>query len=153
MKNTIVFIAFFLIPAFTYAESDADTSQKQFKEMVVYRSPTCGCCAKWIEHLKQENFNIKDIVTDDMDSIKSQYKIPRKLSSCHTAVIDGYVIEGHVPAEDIKTLLTSKADVVGITVPGMPVGTPGMEMGGKKDPFDVISFDKQGSYKAYHRYE
>ena len=79
-------------------------------EMTVYRSPTCGCCGKWIEHVKQNGFKVKDIVSDDMQAIKEKQGLPDKLASCHTAIVDGYVVEGHVPAGDIQKMLDSKPD-------------------------------------------
>jgi len=111
--------------------------------ITVYRSPTCSCCGKWIDHLKQNGFTIKDVPTEDMQAIKTKYGVSDNMASCHTAVVNGYVVEGHVPADDIKTLLKTKPKVVGIAVPQMPSGTPGMEMGGKKDPYNVISFDAE----------
>ncbi|PPD34257.1 MAG: CopG family transcriptional regulator [Methylomonas sp.] len=117
-------------------------------EMTVYRSPTCSCCGKWIEHVKSNHFAVKDIVSSDMDAIKEKYGIPDKLASCHTAIVDGYVIEGHVPAADIQKLLTSKPNVVGLSAPGMPMGSPGMEMGGSQD-YDVVSFDKDGKVQVF----
>lgn len=122
-------------------------------DIVVNRSPTCSCCGKWVEHLKQNNFNVKDIVSDDVQAIKNQYGITQELASCHTAIVNGYAIEGHVPADDIKTLLKKKPDVVGIAVPGMPSGTPGMEMGGRKDAFQVISFDQKNQHKVFNSYK
>ncbi len=122
-------------------------------EIVVHRSPTCSCCGKWVEHLKKNNFNIQDIVTDDVQSVKTKYGVTPELASCHTAVIGGYVVEGHVPGEDIKTLLEKKPDIAGITVPGMPSGTPGMEMGGKKDAYQVISFDKKNQRQIFNSYK
>lgn len=119
------------------------------KEITVYRSPTCGCCGKWIEHVKQNHFNVTDIVSDDMQAIKRKYGVPEQLASCHTAIVDGYVIEGHVPAADIEKLLQTKPKLVGIAAPGMPMGSPGMEMGGKADDFDVISFDGAGHYQVF----
>lgn len=121
-------------------------------EMTVYRSPTCGCCGKWLDHIKQNHFTVKDIVTNDMQAIKQRYGVSAELASCHTAVIGGYVIEGHVPAEDIIKLLQTKPDVVGIAVPGMPVGTPGMEMGARKDDYDVVSFGRDGGQKVFARH-
>ena len=118
-------------------------------EMTVYRSPTCGCCGKWIEHVKSHNISIKDVISDDMDAIKQKYGVPEKLASCHTAVIDGYVVEGHVPAEDIYKLMHDKPKVVGISAPGMPMGSPGMEMGGRQDHFQVVSFDKDGNVAVF----
>lgn len=121
-------------------------------DIVVYRSPSCGCCGKWLAHLQQHQFNVQDNVTDDMDSIKAKYGVPQNLASCHTAIVNGYVIEGHVPAGDIKTLLKNKPPIAGIAVPGMTTGTPGMEMGDRIDPFDVISFDKNGKTQTFHSY-
>ncbi len=138
------------------AENVWDRQTQTFEkpiDIVVYRSPTCGCCGKWLKHLEKHQFEVRDVITEDMDSIKQKYGIPRQLASCHTAVVDGYVIEGHVPAADIKTLLKDKPDIIGITVPGMPSGTPGMEMGDRKDAFNVISFDKDGHIKVFHSYE
>lgn len=122
-------------------------------DIVVYRSPTCSCCEKWLAHLKQNNFVIKDIVTDDVQAIKNKYGVSQEMASCHTAIVDGYVVEGHVPANDIKTLLKNKPNVVGIAVPGMPLGTPGMEMGGKKDPYNVMSFDSQNHSQIFNSYK
>ena len=138
-----------------FAESAWDKPTQQLGkplEIVVYRSPTCGCCKKWITHLQQHQFNVKDVVTEDISSIKDQYGVPKNMASCHTAIVDGYVVEGHVPAADIKKLITVKPKVVGITVPGMVTGSPGMEMGGKKEPFKVMSFDAKGEYQIFNDY-
>lgn len=140
-----------LLSAMLLATSLAGQAQQAIadKEITVYRSPTCGCCGKWIEHVKQNHFVVKDIVSDNMQSIKQKYGVPEKLASCHTAIVDGYVIEGHVPAADIQKLLETKPDVVGISAPGMPMGSPGMEMGGTADDFDVVSFDKAGHVEVF----
>jgi hypothetical protein len=122
-------------------------------DIVVYRSPTCECCGKWLEHMKKNNFNVKDIVTDDVQAIKKKYGVPEAMASCHTAIVDGYVIEGHVPANDIMKLLKTKPKIVGIAVPGMPSGTPGMEMGDRKDSYNVMSFDKENHYEIFNSYE
>lgn len=122
-------------------------------DIVVYRSPTCMCCGKWLAHLKENNFNVKDIVTDDVQAIKDKYGVTQELASCHTAIVDGYVIEGHVPADDIKKLLKTKPKVVGLAVPGMVNGSPGMEMGDKKDPYKVMSFDHEKQVKVFNSYE
>ncbi len=121
-------------------------------EITVHRSPTCGCCGKWIQHLKDNNFKVTDIVDDDMQAIKDKYGVSRQMQSCHTATVNGYVIEGHVPASDIKQLLKSKPVIAGLSVPGMPSGTPGMEMGGRKDPYQVISFDKENHYRVFSQH-
>lgn len=122
-------------------------------DITVHRSPTCMCCGKWLAHLKENNFNVKDIVTDDVQAIKDKYGVTKELASCHTAVVDDYVIEGHVPADDIKSLLKTKLKVVGLAVPGMVNGSPGMEMGDKKDPYKVVSFDHEKHVKVFNSYE
>jgi len=121
-------------------------------EVVVYKSPTCGCCKEWVKHMQANGFTV---VTHDVANIipyKTVNGVPATLGSCHTARVDGYVIEGHVPANDIKRLLKERPPVVGLSVPGMPNGSPGMEQGGRKDRFDVLTFDKQGKTGVYARY-
>ena len=116
-------------------------------EITVYRDPSCSCCEGWMKHLTAQGFQPRNVLTSEIYTLKQQYGVPDDLASCHTAVINGYIIEGHVPAADIKRLLAEKPDVAGLTVPGMPIGTPGMESGDVREPFTVFSFDKQGSTK------
>lgn len=118
----------------------------------VYRSPMCSCCGKWLAHLKQNNFSVTDVPSEDMPAIKEQHGISEAMASCHTAIVGDYVVEGHVPADDIKNLLKTQAKVIGIAVPQMPSGTPGMEMGGKKDAYKVMSFDKDNHYQVFKDY-
>ncbi|MEH1836162.1 MAG: DUF411 domain-containing protein [Nostoc sp.] len=118
----------------------------------VYHSLDCNCCGGWIDHLKAEGFKITDFPTLDIETVKQKYNVPDNLSSCHTAIVNGYVIEGHVPANDIKRLLQEKPNVAGLSVPQMPVGTPGMEMGNRKDPFSVFSFDHKNSVAVFNKY-
>ncbi len=118
-------------------------------EITVFRSPTCGCCGKWIEHAQAAGFQVKDEVTEDMAAIKQQYGVPQNLTSCHTTVVGDYVVEGHVPAEDVQKLLTEKPDVAGIAVPGMPIGSPGMESGDYTEPYTVFSFTESGETAAF----
>ncbi|MEH2421106.1 MAG: DUF411 domain-containing protein [Nostoc sp.] len=118
----------------------------------VYHSPDCNCCGGWIAHLKAQGFKITDFPTPDIETVKQKYNVPDNLSSCHTAIVNGYVIEGHVPADDIKRLLQEKPNIVGLSVPQMPVGTPGMEMGNRKDPFSVFSFDRKNSVAVFNKY-
>ena len=118
----------------------------------VYHSPTCGCCKDWLTHLEKHDFNITAIETQDMNSVKRQHNLPPQVASCHTAFIDGYIIEGHVPADDIKRLLKQRPKIRGLSVPRMPVGTPGMEMGPRKDPFIVVSFDEKGNAEPFKEY-
>lgn len=122
-------------------------------DIVVHRSPTCTCCGKWLEHLKQNNFNVKDVVNEDVQTIKDKYGVTRDLASCHTALVEGYVVEGHVPANDIKALLKTKPKVIGIAVPGMVNGSPGMESGAKKDAYNVVSFDGENQVQVFKSHE
>lgn len=120
-------------------------------EVTVYKSPTCGCCKQWVTHLRDHGFTVKATDVSDVDPYKRKHGLPRRLGSCHTALVDGYVIEGHVPADDIKRLLTERPNVKGLAVPGMPMGSPGME-GPRKDPYAVLSFDAQGNSRVYARH-
>lgn len=104
----------------------------------VFRAPDCGCCGAWVAHLQNHGFLVDLVMTDDMQVVKDRHAVPTPLRSCHTALIDGYVIEGHVPAADIRTLLDRRPKAEGLAVPGMPIGSPGMEMGEQRDPYDVI---------------
>lgn len=115
----------------------------------VYKTPTCGCCVKWIEHLEQAGFRVESKTMDDVSPVKAARGVPPALASCHTATVAGYVVEGHVPADIIGRLLADKPDIVGVAVPGMPVGSPGMEMGDRKDPYQVVSFDHDGELEVY----
>ena len=121
-------------------------------QMTVYKSPTCGCCSKWIKHMEENGFQIKAVDVLEMNIVKEKYGINRELASCHTAVIEGYVIEGHVPAFDVKRLLSEKPEVLGLSVPGMPVGTPGMEMGDRVDRYSVIAIGKDGDAEIFNQY-
>lgn len=120
--------------------------------IAVYRDPSCRCCGGWIDHLTAQGFQAQNIETADMESLKQQYGVPDELASCHTAIVNGYVLEGHVPAADIQRLITEQPDVVRIAVPGMPVGTPGMESGERRDSFTVFSFDQQGNQAVFNQY-
>ena len=116
----------------------------------VYKDPTCGCCALWVEHLRKAGFAATVTEADDMTAIKTKHGVPATVRSCHTALVDGYVLEGHVPAEDVQRLLKERPTVVGIGVPGMPIGSPGMEVAGvRPQPYDVLAFDKSGATKVF----
>jgi hypothetical protein len=121
-------------------------------DITVYRSASCSCCGKWLEHLKANNFNVKDMVIEDVLPIKQKQGITDKLASCHTALVGNYVIEGHVPANDIMKLLKSKPKVIGLAVPGMVNGSPGMEMGDHKNAYEVVSFDKDQKTAVFSSY-
>lgn len=136
--------------AFSFLQGDAAAASK----IVVNKTATCGCCVSWVEHLKAAGFDVEvnDMSQANLNSVKSQHGINRKYWSCHTAEINGYLIEGHVPAEQIVRMLAEQPDFAGLSVPGMPAGSPGMEMA---DPsmhqsFDVLAFNKDGSSRVYH---
>jgi hypothetical protein len=117
----------------------------------VYKSASCGCCSSWVEHMRAAGFQMVTHDTEDFDGVKKKNRVPADLTSCHTAVVGGYVIEGHVPADIVKRLLAEKPNVIGLAVPGMPVGAPGMEVPGQSTPYAVLTFDQTGQFKVYDR--
>lgn len=124
------------------------SAQASAAAIEVMKSPYCGCCAKWIEHLKQHGFDVKVTDTDRLGAIKNELKVPEALRSCHTAKVANYVVEGHVPASDIHKLLKERPKATGIAVAGMPMGSPGMEHGSHKEPYDTMLFGAGGT-KVY----
>ncbi len=112
--------------------------------MTIYKSPSCGCCVKWAEHLRANGFQTLLVDREDLQTIKSARAVPDALQSCHTAIIGDYTIEGHVPARDIELLLALEPDALGLAVPGMPIGSPGMEVGSEKEPFASYLFTDDG---------
>jgi hypothetical protein len=127
----------------------ASPPARQSAQMTVYKTPTCGCCAKWVDHMKAAGFKVQVQDMDDLTEIKQASGVPIPIRTCHTAVVSGYVIEGHVPADLVKKVLAEKPKMTGIAVPGMPVGSPGMESGNQKSPYDVVLFDKTGKTTVY----
>jgi hypothetical protein len=120
-------------------------------QMTVYKTRTCGCCAKWVDHLKANGF---DVTVQDVPSTaeyRQKYGVPEKLASCHTAVVKGYAIEGHVPASDITRLLKTAPKAKGLAAPGMPAGSPGME-GPRSDAYSVLLFDAKGESTVFKTY-
>lgn len=118
--------------------------------VTVYKNAQCGCCRKWVDHLRNEGFTVTAKDVDDLAAIKTKLGVPASLTSCHTAIVGQYVVEGHVPAADVRKLLAEKPKVAGIGVPGMPVGSPGMEMPDMPaDKYDVMSFGKDGTQKVF----
>ena len=147
----VFFVAIAVVMSLTTATSAATASVPL--EITVYRDPFCSCCEGWIDYLTNQGFQPTSVKTSTIETLKQQYGVPNDLVSCHTAVINGYVVEGHVPADDIKRLLAEQPnDVAGISVPGMPIGTPGMESGDVREPFTVFSFDKQGNTEVFKKY-
>jgi len=119
--------------------------------VTVYKDQNCGCCKSWIEHLRRHGFEVVAHDTPDVTEAKRTGNVPEKLYSCHTAFVGAYVVEGHVPAADIQRLLRDKPKVAGLAVPGMPSGSPGME-NGRKDPYDVIAFTRDGRTSVFARH-
>ena len=121
--------------------------------ITVYKDPSCGCCKNWVEHLRANGFAPEVHDRSDMDALKDSLGVPTALRSCHTGVVGRYVIEGHVPATDVKQLLATKpAKTVGLAAPGMPAGSPGMETGGRVDRYDVIAFAPGGATHVFARH-
>ncbi|AYH45450.1 DUF411 domain-containing protein [Azoarcus sp. DN11] len=138
MIATLALAAAFAAPALAAGE-----------EVVMHKDPNCGCCGKWAEHMRSAGFVVKEIRDPDMGAVKRAAGVPQALGSCHTAKVGGYVIEGHVPAADVKRLLAEKPKVAGISAPGMPQGSPGMEGPFPADRYDVVSFTADGKTKVF----
>lgn len=139
MKKTILFLT--LITSSVFA--------MEGKIMTVYKSPSCGCCGKWIDIMKNKGFEVKTIETNEVNTIKQKAGLQAGQTSCHTAFVDGYVVEGHVNYNAIKKMLVEKPDIIGITVPGMPIGSPGMEQGNTKQAYNILYVNKDGSTGVY----
>ena len=139
MKKAILFLA--LITSSVFA--------MEGKTMTVYKSPSCSCCSKWVDIMKSKGFEVKTIETNEVNTIKQKAELQAGQTSCHTAFVDGYVVEGHVDYSAIKKMLTEKPNIIGITAPGMPIGSPGMEQGNKKDKYDILYVNKDGSTGVY----
>jgi hypothetical protein len=121
-------------------------------QLTVHKSPYCGCCAKWIEHVEQHGFTVKVIESEQMGAVKKRLGVPDRLASCHTTEAGGYFIEGHVPAADIKRLLKEKPKAAGISVPGMPMGAPGMDESGHSQPYATVLVGRDGKTSIYARH-
>lgn len=117
-------------------------------EIVVYKTPTCGCCSDWVDHVRAAGFRVTTHDLPSLTQVKAEHGVPNELASCHTSVVEGYTVEGHVPADVIRRLLAERPEVVGIAVPGMPMGSPGME-GPYKQPYEVYSFDENGPVDVF----
>jgi len=122
--------------------------------LTVYKSATCGCCRAWVDHMRGAGFTVRTVDTEDLGRVKGELGVPGALQSCHTAVVGAYLVEGHVPAADVKQLLARKPAVRGLAVPGMPIGSPGMEQGDPKDydRYEVMAFTAQGRTSVFARH-
>lgn len=118
----------------------------------MFKSPYCGCCSIWADHLKAAGFAVKETVVQDTTATRNRLGIPMKYGSCHTATVGDYMLEGHVPVAEVKRLLTERPGAVGLAVPGMPASSPGMEVPGRNDPFEVLLVDKGGGHTVFARY-
>jgi hypothetical protein len=131
--------------AFVVTAVGATLAQSPTTTIAVVKDPGCTCCTKWAAHLEDAGYKVTVTESAEIDALKDSKGIPKAARSCHTAMVGGYVIEGHVPAADIKRLLKDHPDIVGLAVPGMVFGSPGMEVpSGRVDPYDVLAFDKAG---------
>jgi hypothetical protein len=119
-------------------------------EMTVYATPTCGCCGAWVDHMRDNGFAVNIVYHDDLTEIRREYQLPWELTSCHLGVVEGYAVEGHVPASVVRRLLSERPEVLGIAVPGMPVGSPGMEHpDGYTTSYEVFTYDASGPLGVY----
>lgn len=149
MKRRVVLTSF----AGAFAAWSLPTSaQPALPPVQVFKNANCGCCAAWVAHMKGAGFGVTVTEVDDTSVARKKYGLPDRFGSCHTAVVAGYVVEGHVPATDVKKLLAMKPVATGVAVPGMPVGSPGMEVGSRKDPYQVLLIDKQGRARVFSDY-
>lgn len=143
----LIIIGFLLLPSFSFASPTKPL-------ITMWKSPTCGCCKDWEIYLQKNGFNVKAI-PEGNEQIRIKLGMPIQYGSCHTALVNGYVIEGHVPASEIKRLLFEKPKALGLAVPAMPIGSPGMdgpEYRGKKDPYDVLLISANGKSSIYQSY-
>lgn len=143
-----------VVPVLAIALAGCGTAAEQAPVPVaVFKDAACGCCAQWVEHLKANGFDPTATNVDDLDAVKAKYNVPRRTQSCHTAIVEGYVVEGHVPAADIRRLLKERPAIAGLAVPAMPVGSPGMEIPGiAPQPYDVLALNKDGSTTVFASY-
>jgi hypothetical protein len=147
-----VFAVFICVAAgLGLAAARAEQTPKGGATVVVFKSPTCGCCSLWADHVRASGFqvDVQTVGDDKLSAVATEGGVTTDLRSCHTAKVAGYTLEGHVPAADIQRLLKEKPAIAGIAVPGMPMGSPGMDQGGRKDPFDTIAFTKDGKKTVF----
>ena len=148
----ILFLATGLLTSCSQGESkqsgNGDETLKT--SFTMYKNPGCECCDKWADYMENNGYDVEIKPVDNLYALKFSYKVPNDMGSCHTSVINGYVVEGHVPAADIDRLLSEQPDAKGIAVPGMPIGSPGMEVPGRPDdPYNVMLFQEDGSRSVW----
>lgn len=135
-----------------YYEQQAAVEGQGEKEVVMYKNPGCECCTAWGDHMEEAGFTVSEKPTDNLPGIKADLGVPYNMGSCHTALIGEYVVEGHVPVEEVEKMLEERPDAIGLAVPEMPIGSPGMEQGNRTEPYDVILFDEEGNRETYASY-
>lgn len=148
--NVVRVISAFALLGLLSAYSSSNATAAKPIAIKVYKTPQCGCCKSWVEHLRKNGFQVESVDMPDLSMVKAKYGVKPELQACHTAVVNGYVVEGHVPADVIQKLIKEKPAVAGVAVPGMPAGSPGME-GALKQAYEVYSFDKSGKTRVYAR--
>jgi hypothetical protein len=154
VRRAIVAMPTLALGAFVAGSPRWSVAQTSTPSVEVWKSPACGCCKDWVKHMEDNGFRVT--VNDSGNTTaRARVGIPQRLGSCHTAVVAGYAIEGHVPADDIRRLLREKPKALGLAVPGMPIGSPGMdgpEYGGRKDAYDVLLVERNGATSVYRSY-
>jgi hypothetical protein len=150
MNSRRLFLA--QLSAFVIAGPTVVRAEVKAPLVQVYKSATCGCCSKWADHLRAAGFAVEATNVPDVNLYKLEYGVPPRLASCHTAVVEGYVVEGHVPADDVIRLLRQRPEILGIAVPGMPLGSPGMESS-NPERYETIAFDAAGSQTVFAVHE
>ena len=155
-RRTFIQTALSMLSISTLAYAQSGVTAIQPETVTVWKTPTCGCCKDWVIHLRKEGFNVVTNDVNDTAPVRQKLGLPDKFGSCHTALVGGYVLEGHVPAQEVKRLLREKPAAVGLAVPGMPIGSPGMEMRGEmsgvRDAYNVVIVSKDGSSRVYQSY-
>ena len=149
-RAALAFALFAAMPAYADKPAPSKPGTAALPEMIVHKSPTCGCCGLWVEHARKAGFVVTVREIEGMSPVKQRVGVPYAKGSCHTAEVGGYFIEGHVPLDDVKRLLAEKPDAKGLTVPGMPAGSPGMELpDGRVQPYTVELVGRDGTTTPY----
>jgi hypothetical protein len=147
MKNLLIALVLSSLAAGCSTSNGAPVLQN----VLVYKTPTCGCCEKWVAHMREAGFPVEVRDMDDTSEERARAGVPIELASCHTAVVDGYAVEGHVPADVVKRMLKERPEIRGIAVAGMPIGSPGMEQPGINQPYNITGFDREGKLTVFDR--
>lgn len=149
---TTVIAPLLLVSLGACAQEPAPPETEPLPLVIVYKSPACGCCLAWAEHMQSSGFPLEMHDVQDLSAIKAEAGVPAGMGSCHTSRVAGYFLEGHVPADDVKRLLSEKPDALGLAVPGMPLGSPGMVQGEGRQPYDVMLVARDGSTRVFSSY-